>query len=162
MKELYLTSVFLHIVAAMLWVGGNLFIIVVLVPAIKDHSDRAQLFKLTGLKFRTAGYIALAVLFLTGIFNMYYRGVDFTWESLTQHAIGELGLYKIGLFLLIVFFSGLHDYLTGKKAVQKRIQDPNSPEIPKIRQQARLLGRINFLISLILVSLGIVMVRGWF
>jgi len=134
--------------------------IVVLVPAIKNHPDKAQLFKNTGLKFRTAGYIALGVLFITGLFNMYYRGVDFTWDSLTQHAIGELGLYKIGLFMVILFFSGLHDYLTGKKAVEKWMQDPNSPEIPKLRRQARLLGRINFLISLILVFIGIVMVRG--
>lgn len=160
MKEIYLISVFLHILAAMLWVGGNLFMVVVLVPAIKNHPDKAQLFKSTGMKFRTAGYIALAVLFITGIFNMYYRGVDFTWNSLTQHAIGEIGLYKIVLFLVIVFFSGLHDYLSGKKAVEKWIENPNSPEIPKLRRKARFLGRINFLISLILVILGIVMVRG--
>ena len=162
MKELYLLSVFLHILAAMLWVGGNLFMIVVLVPAIKNHPDKAQLFKNTGLKFRTAGYIALFILLLTGLFNMYYRGVDFTWYSLTNHAIGELGLYKIGLFLVIVAISGLHDYLVGKKAVEKWLENPEDHEIPKLRKRARLLGRINFLISLVLVVLGIIMVRGWF
>lgn len=160
MDTLYLISVILHILAAMLWVGGNLFMIVVLIPAVKNYEDKAKVIKNVGLKFRTAGYVALGILLLTGLYQLHFRGVELTWASLTTHAIGKLGLWKIGLFLVIVALSGLHDYLVGNRAVKAWRENPQSPDAFRMRRQARLLGRINFLISLVLVVLGVLMVRG--
>ena len=42
MRTLYLVSVWLHILAAMAWVGGMLFLVAVLVPLLRTPAMRPQ------------------------------------------------------------------------------------------------------------------------
>jgi len=52
MSPSYYISVWLHIIGAAFWIGGMLFLPLVLLPGIKDHPDRKKLLLATGLKFR--------------------------------------------------------------------------------------------------------------
>lgn len=57
MHTLYLVSVWLHIVAAMTWIGGMIFLVAVLVPMLRRPERRAQaaeLFGILGVRFRVA------------------------------------------------------------------------------------------------------------
>src|SRR5262249_24988412 len=67
---------FLHVAAALTWVGGMLFVALVLVPVTRRLEDamlRRHLMHEAGLRFRTVGWIAMGVLVATGLVNVWQR-----------------------------------------------------------------------------------------
>ncbi|MBO9682787.1 MAG: CopD family protein [Flavisolibacter sp.] len=153
MNTWYHISVWLHIIGVSFWIGGMLFLPMVLLPSIKNHPDRRNLLMATGLKFRFAGYIALALLLVTGILNMYLRGIDVSWKFLVISRYGKLVITKIVLFLLILAVSLVHD-------VQARKRLQSEEEKMRFKIIARWSGRILLLISLTMAFIGVVLSRG--
>jgi putative copper resistance protein D len=156
MSTWYLVSVFVHIIFAAFWIGGMLFLPLVILPGIKQHPDRIAILYKTGITFRFYGWIALAVLFVTGLLNMYLRGLPFTWEFFTKSNYGTLVLYKILIFAGILLVSGTHDFLFGRKALEEMQNSDNT----RLKLLARWSGRINLLLALAMAFLGVVLSRG--
>ncbi|HWC54813.1 MAG TPA: CopD family protein [Chitinophagaceae bacterium] len=156
MTPFYYISVWLHIVCAAFWIGGMLFLPLVLLPGIKNNPERSQLLMITGLKFRFYGYIVLSILLLTGILNMYFRGINFSWEFFTSSHYGKLVIVKVILFLSILLVSLIHDLFVGRKAVN----EVKESDRKKLKLIARWTGRILLLISLTMAYLGVVISRG--
>src|SRR5690606_8596520 len=78
MTGLYLTSVTIHVLAALLWLGGMFFLAAVGAPVLRKvepPSLRAELFQKLGEQFRRVGWAAIGVLIVTGIINLYFRGL---------------------------------------------------------------------------------------
>lgn len=148
----YLISLFIHILCAAFWIGGMLFLPLVLLPSIKNHPDRRALLTSTGVKFRFYGWCALLGLVATGVFNLYAKGYPFTMEFFFEHAVGKLFSLKLALFLIMLLVEGFHDFYIGKRAVTA-----TNHSITKI---ARWSGRVNLLLALIIGLLGIVISRG--
>lgn len=153
MNTWYHISVWLHIIGVSFWVGGMLFLPMILLPAIKNHPDRRNLLMATGLKFRFVGYVVLTLLLVTGILNMYLRGIDLSWKFLVVSRYGKLVITKLVLFLLTLAVSLVHD-------VQARKRLLNDEEKMKFRIIARWSGRILLIISLIMAFIGVVLSRG--
>ena len=156
MNTWYYISVWLHIVCATFWIGGMLFLPLVLLPGIKDHPDRSKFLMATGLKFRFYGYIFLAGSLMTGLLNIYFRGISFSWELFTKSHYGRLVSLKIILFVSMLFISMMHDILIGKKAIEQ-LKTGNTSGFKII---ARWTGRILLLISLLMAYIGVVISRG--
>ena len=152
----YLASVFCHILFAAFWIGGMLFLPLVLLPGIKQHPDRIALLYKTGLKFRFWGWIAVSGLLTTGILNLYFRGIPFTWTFFTQSKYGMLVSWKAGIFLGMLTISSIHDFILGNKALDEMQRKDNI----RFRQFARWSGRINLILALIIAFLGVVLSRG--
>ena len=153
MNSLYHLSVWLHIIGVCFWIGGMLFLPLVLLPAIKDHPDRRNLLMMTGLRFRVVGYIVLALLLVTGIFNMYLRGIDLSWKFLVISRYGKLVITKLLLFILILAVSLVHD-------VQARKRLLTDDEKARFKLIARWSGRVLLIISLAMAFIGVVLSRG--
>jgi putative copper export protein len=153
MNTWYYISVWLHIVGAAFWIGGMLFLPLVLLPGIKDSPDRRNLLMGTGLKFRFYGYIVMAMMAITGLLNIYLRGIDFTWSFFILSSYGQLVIYKIILFVLMLAISLLHDLFVGRKALEKM-------ENENIKIIARWTGRLLLLIALAMAFLGVIISRG--
>jgi len=153
MSTWYYISVWLHIIGGAFWIGGMLFLPLVLLPGIKDHPDRKNLLMATGLKFRFYGYIVLAMMFITGLLNIYLRGLSFSFNFFIMTRYGQLVELKIILFVLMITISLLHDLIVGRKAVEQM-------ENKNIKLIARWTGRLLLLISLILAYIGVVISRG--
>lgn len=128
----------------------------VLLPGIKNNPERRQVLMITGLKFRFYGYIVVALLFLTGITNMYFRGIHFSWKFFTETSYGRLVLVKVLLFLVILIISLIHDYFIGRKAVGEMKESDRK----KMKMIATWSGRILALISLTMAYLGVIISRG--
>jgi putative copper export protein len=152
MSEWYYISVWLHIIGGAFWIGGMLFLPFVLLPGIKNHPDRKNLLMTTGLKFRFYGYIVLAMLFITGLLNIYLRGLSFSLNFFTVTRYGQLVELKIILFVLMLTISLLHDLIVGRKAIEQM-------ENQNIKLIARWTGRVLLLISLIMAYIGVVISR---
>lgn len=165
MKILYFLSVYLHILSAMIWIGGMIFLGVVLIPVVRKPvlNDRAaELIRWTGERFRYVGWATIFTLLATGVFNVAYR---FGWGGLISAELwggrfGRILSVKLIFVGIILLLSAIHDFYVGPRATEILEHEPESPEAEKIRHQASLFGRVNLLLSLIVVFLAIMLVRG--
>jgi copper resistance protein D len=165
MHALYLFSVWLHVLAAMLWVGGMLFLVFVLVPVLRGSAtpqEAARFVRATGQRFRSVGWAALLALVATGFANIFLRGVAFTdlaslgfWTSTWGHVLGA----KLALVVIVLILSLVHDFNVGPSASEALAKDPRSPEALRLRKMASWMGRFNLLLGLAIVALGVWLAR---
>jgi uncharacterized membrane protein len=74
--SLQLAVRFIHLLAVVTWVGGMLFIALVLVPItrrLEDAALRTRLVQDSGRRFRTVGWIALGLIVATGLGSLALR-----------------------------------------------------------------------------------------
>ena len=107
----------------------------------------------TGLKFRFYGYIVLAIMFITGLMNVYLRGISFSLNFFIMTRYGQLVELKIILFVLMLTISLMHDLIVGRKAIEQM-------ENQHIKLIARWTGRLLLFIALIMAYLGVMISRG--
>ena len=167
MHAFYLLSIWLHILAASVWMGGMVFLVLILVPAIRQprySGIAASFIHWTGLRFRWVGWICLGLLLLSGTFSLAYRGFDWTnlWDGqLWQGSFGRILGVKLLLVAVIFVASGFHDFAIGPRATELWQQNPGSAKALRLRRRAGWLGRVNLLLALVVVALGVMLVRGW-
>ena len=161
MHPLYWTSVALHLLAALVWLGGMLFLGVVGAPvlrAVEPPSLRARLFHDLGLRFRTVGWIAIAVLIATGLVTLHYRGwlpllarADF-WGTVAGRALAA----KLAAVTVMLLVSAVHDFVLGPAAGRAIA---GSPEGLRLRRRAAWLARVNALLGVLLVIAAVRLAR---
>jgi putative copper export protein len=161
----YLVSVWIHIVAAIIWVGGMLFLVLVVVPWLRrgGRVDAAVFLRETGARFRNVGWGCFGVVLLTGTFNLWARGVrlsDFVREEWLSSPFGKTVVLKLLVFAAVLTISATHDFAVGPRATAAIAQNPRSEHAAAMRRRASLLGRANVVLALVLVGAGVMLVRG--
>lgn len=165
MPALYYANVTLHVLAAMLWLGGMFFLVVVGVPVLRSIEPpplRQRLFQELGTRFRRVGWWAIAVLVVTGVINLHFRGWLHWRGALGSAAFWGTSVgYALGIKLLavsmMVVISALHDFVDGPRAGRAV---PGSPEAIRLRRRAVLLARVNVLLGVLLVAAAVRLARG--
>jgi putative copper resistance protein D len=165
MLVFYFISVFFHIVSAMIWVGGLVFFVLVMVPLVRQEEYKGiapGIVHWVGLRFRFWGWVCLSALVISGLFNLFVRG--FGWADLLDGALwhgyfGETLAIKLIFAGIIFFLSAIHDFYIGPKATNLWQQDLQQESF-RFRRAASWIGRINLLLSLCVVFLAIMLVRG--
>jgi uncharacterized membrane protein len=162
--SLYFINVTLHVFAALLWLGGMFFLAVVGAPVLRSVEPpelRAALFRRLGEKFRTVGWIAIAVLLITGTLNLHFRGMlapevlgsaDF-WSS----RYGRSLAWKLGAVTAMLMVQAVHDFRVGPAAARLT---PGSPEALSMRRRAALLARLSALFGIVVVIAAVRLARG--
>ena len=153
MSSWYYITVWLHIIGGAFWIGGMLFLPLVLLPGIKDHPDRKKLLMATGLKFRFYGYIVLGIVFITGVLAIFFRGISFSSQSFTESRYGALVSLKVILFVTMLMLSLFHDLLVDKKTVTQM------PEDQTLKMIAKWTGTILLIMSVVMAYVGVVISR---
>jgi len=136
-----LAARFVHVLAAVTWIGGMLFIALVLVPVLRGLPDaaRARLVQEAGRRFRAISWIALALLLGSGVVNLAFR----------PYLLG-LGRFqlKLGLVGAALALGVAHDFVLGPRA--------GAPGAgPEARRRAAWVARANLLLVLVIVALGL-------
>ncbi len=131
-----------HVVSAITWIGGMLFVALVVGPVtrrIEDTTLRIRLIHLMGVRFRTVAWIALGLLIVSGLINL--------WAD--PFLLGSPRfLVKVGLVVWTLMLSALHDFVIGPRA--------NAPDAdPAARRRASWIARVNALVALAIVLLGL-------
>ncbi len=160
-RDIYILSVFIHVVSACVWLGGMLFLILAFIPGIKNHPDKVDLIAGVSLKFRTVGYVALVLLLITGFVQLEFRGVQWNVEYFRTNPFGKVAGLKILVFVAIIFISIIHDYYLGNRTVEAWKTQPEHAKTIRLRNLSRLLGRVSFTLALLAVLLGVILSRGW-
>ncbi|MDX1660888.1 MAG: DUF4149 domain-containing protein [Gemmatimonadota bacterium] len=164
MSPLYHLNVTLHVLAALFWLGGMFFLAIVGAPVLRTldpPSLRAQVFRRLGERFRTAGWIAIAVLVATGVGNLGFRGL-LTGETLGDGAFwsGRYGTalaWKLALVTAMIAISFVHDFVEGPRASRHR---PGSSRSIRARRRSAWLARVNAGFGLALVWVAVRLARG--
>lgn len=143
---MYLALVTLHVLSAMVWIGGVLFLALVGAPALRRVEPaelRARLFEEIGMRFRYVGWGAVTVLLVTGTWIMQLRGwlawgllsnPDF-WRGATGSALG----WKLGLVTVMLVLSLWHDVALSPAKARELAQRPDGAAM---RRRLVLLARL--------------------
>jgi uncharacterized membrane protein len=161
----YVLSVWIHILAAIVWMGGMAFLVLVLVGPLRRMERKdiaAELLHVTGRRFRTVGWVCFALLVVTGLYNLKVRGL---WGQLGDVAFwatpfGSVLLWKLVLVGVLLAFSVAHDFFLGPRATAALRNDPRSADAQKLRWWSSVLGRATFVLALIVILLSVMLVRG--
>jgi copper resistance protein D len=161
--SLYLVNVTLHVLAALVWLGGMFFFALVGAPVLRTiESDtlRAELFRKLGERFRIIGWGAIAVLLVTGVLNLYFRGL-LAADVLGSSAFwgtpfGSVLMWKLGAVALMLVVQCIHDFHLGPAAGRARA---GSQEALKMRRRAAMLARFSAIIGLIVLVAAVKLVR---
>lgn len=163
---LYHITVYIHILSAMVWVGGILFMVLVVVPLLrkKELKDKAALLvDKVGVQFRWVGWVSLILLLITGILLLGFRGYHWSdlWTgTIWQGSFGHILAVKLLFVALIYLISAIHDFYIGPKATELWQKEPDSPKVKILRKAASWIGRLNLIFALIVVFEAISLVRG--
>lgn len=160
---LYRVSIIIHVLSAVVWVGGVLFMGMVAVPAAKklDDSLRRQLLDDLGRRFRPIGWTALGLLVATGTYLMWHWGARVETVlnlSFFEHSHTRNLGYKLVLVIGMLIVSGLHDFWLGPRATRAGRSDE---EIARDRRWAGILGRITGIFVVLIVVLAVFVARPW-
>ncbi len=142
------------------------FLALVIVPITRRLEPRGlavSLIAQSGRRFRRVGWVCLAVLVLTGVLNLAYRG--FGWGDVWSGNIfaGTFGRtlgVKLSLVATLLMISIVHDFWLGPRATAVGQAAPDSFEARRLRRWASWLGRLNLLLALAVIALAVVLVRG--
>jgi uncharacterized membrane protein len=164
MRVAYLLNVTIHVLAAMFWLGGMFFLGLIGAPvlrAVEPATLRQRLFNELGLRFRTAGWIAIAVLLVTGVLNLWFRGwlrwhgvlgAPAFWATLT----GRVLALKLIAVTVMVSTAAVHDFVIGPAASRL---EAGSEAALAARSRAAWMGRVNALVGVLLLVAAVRLAR---
>lgn len=161
----YYVNVTLHILAAMLWLGGMFFLGIVGAPVLRSVEPpalRQRLFDSLGRRFRTVGWITVGVAVVTGVINMHYRGW-LHWDGVLNSAAfwgtrtGVALSAKLGFVALMLAVEAYHDFVVGPAAGRV---EPGSKASLRLRRRASWLARVAALFGLGIVAAATFLTRG--
>jgi putative copper resistance protein D len=165
MPTLYYAGVTVHILAALVWLGGMFFLGLVGAPVLRSIESaelRQRLFDELGVRFRTVGWACIAILVITGMGNLYFRGL-LHWHGVLgsmafwRTGIGNALAAKVAAVTVMSVVSAIHDFIDGPAAGRLTA---NSPAALLLRRRAALLARVNAVVGVLLVIAAVRLARG--
>ena len=137
-----------HLLAAVVWVGGTVSLVFVAVPPVQrlQGEERARVLREFGRRWRPIGWSALGIAVATGIALAWRDGVFDTAPA----RVDWLVTIKGALVGVVVAGSYLHDYVLGP-GLARQIR---AEEAQSLRPLLTAIGRTNLLITVTLPVLG--------
>lgn len=163
MSTAHSLTVTVHVLSAMVWLGGMIAfaLIAPALRAVEDDGVRQRIFHLLGERFRTVGWICIAVLLVTGVGQLHFRGwwgADFWgvpgfWSTSLGRTLG----WKLGTVTVMLVVQAVHDFWLGPRAGRVT---PGTDEAILLRRRAALLARGNAVVGLVLIYFAVRLARG--
>lgn len=157
---MYSTLVILHLLAAVSWVGGMIFLSLVLAPLVRSRKavpEFMALFRSAALRFRPVVWVAMAILLMTGPMLLSHRGLSVTAPASWPRIV----TVKLTLVGLLLFLTLLHDLLLGPRVsrVGTIPESERTAAEQRVLKTARWLPRLSLLIALAVVIAATMLAR---
>ncbi len=145
-----------HLTCASIWVGGSLFLGIVLAPMLgtiaESPADRLAFMLRIGRRFNKIALPAFIILIITGIYNS--RAFLLQPDALIDSDYGIILLIKI-IFVVVTLMIYIVHIRSLDIETEKRIMSGDSNSyIQHVRSRIILLGRVIVGLSLIILFLG--------
>jgi uncharacterized membrane protein len=165
MEILDLLIRWLHVTAAVVWIGGNLILAMVIVPYFKKSVapvERIRILTRIGKQFEPIVWICVMILFFSGLFNVF-RAIGGDTEAIKLF-MGTLGI-KLILFLILVFLTWIHGFIMGPRLRQAvEALDPGTQELPeeidKMRRSMAVVSSLMGIVSLLVLLAAVALRMG--
>lgn len=166
--SLWALARWLHLLAAITWIGGQLFILIVLLPIMRGalpRDERVLLFARVGRRYGLVSWVALSVLIVTGVINGQRRGVN--WAHLFQAgSYGQILGAKLVLVAVVIVVTIVHAGYFGRRmttlAERARALGSDDPALAAERRRLQVisgvLSGLNLLLNLAIVLLAAALV----
>ncbi len=144
MKELILL---IHIIVASFWIGGMLFMAIVLSPYVRKLPTSVEAFQEVGKRYSFWGtVIGLPILFITGIFNSHFiGGLNSIGDLFQSYPYVNTLKLKLLFFFITVVIAVSHDFYFGQRAHINK----------KYKNITRVLGITNLIIGILIIYLAV-------
>ena len=152
--------VWVHLLAAVVWVGGMVFLSLVLVPVLKQDpfaSQRGALIRAAAMRFRFVVWVAIAVLLMTGPLLALHRGILLAdpagWPSIFS--------VKLSLVILLLALTAAHDFWLGPR-LSEILRKPDASRLNDERRLvawASWLPRLSLLVALAVLAFAVALAR---
>lgn len=136
----------IHLLAAVTWIGGMVIISLVIVPVLASReplSQRTELLRAIGERFSQVGWACIVVLVMTGILNLMHLAIPL--DVLFTTRLGKLLVVKWSLVAGMIGLSIYHDFIA---APRLRFLSPGDPAYIRLAARMRWSGRLNLILGL--------------
>jgi len=153
----------IHLISASIWVGGSIFLGVVLAPLLKKMSlsieERLELMIKVGRRFNKIALPSLVILIGTGIYNSHL--VLQSTEILFSSSYGAFLITKIVLVIALIVTFTVHIRLFSKDIEQKiSARQIADTELKKLNKKGMILGETTVVISVAILFFAALMDAG--
>lgn len=157
---MYVALVGLHIFAAMSWIGGMIFLSLVLAPIVKSRKAAPEfmaLFRSAARRFRLVAWVSMGLLLTTGPMLLAHRGMALTHPESWPFIVS----LKLGLVLVLLVLTLIHDLLLGPRVSQASMVPPSSRTTWEhtVVHTARVLPRLSLIVALVVVFAAVMLAR---
>ena len=165
MQILDLLVRWLHVIAAVAWIGGNLILAMVIVPYFKKSLppvERIKILTQIGKQFQPIVWVCAVILIFSGMFNIFSAiGGD-------SDAIGQfmrtLGI-KLILFVVLIILTGIHGFILGprlEQAVEALGADAKElpEEVDRMRRSMAIVSSVMGIVSLLVLLAAVALRMG--
>lgn len=150
-------ALLLHLLAAIFWVGGQLFLVAVVLPVLRQNiadDARVRVAAQLGRRFARLSAGALGLLVVTGPLNAVAHGVSLSILAQTQW--GQVLVAKAVLVLAVLVITTVHALYYGRRLEQLAAASDEATRARRLALQRRSvrLSALNLLLNLIIVGLA--------
>jgi uncharacterized membrane protein len=141
--------ILLHIISAVLWVGGMFFAHVCLRPIVVVQLEPAQRLKLWAAvfaRFFPVVWGALITLLITG-----YLMIFAIWQSMAATPVYIHIMNGLGIIMILIF---MHVFFSPYKRLKNAVASEDWPTGGKALAQIRMLVGLNIILGVVVVSVA--------
>ena len=152
--------IWIHLLAAVVWIGGMVFLSVVLVPILRRDglfANYALLFRTVAYRFRSLVWSAMGLLVGTGLLLASYRAIPL----LEPRQWPAVFAAKMSLVALLFSVTLLHDLVIGPyvRRILAMADAERTASQRTLIKYSSLAPRLSLLMALIVLLLAVVLAR---
>ena len=159
----------IHVIAAVIWIGGNLILAMVIVPYFRQNLPPVQRIKLLtqiGKRFEPIVWGCVGILFFTGLINVFNAiGLSTSVDSAIISSFMRTLFIKLSLFVVLIILTCLHSFVFGPRLANAiESLDESTEELPSevqaIRKKMSIVSSLMGVVSILILLAAVALVMG--
>lgn len=145
-------NLWLHIFAATLWVGPQVFLFVAVIPGVRqvtDAAERSRVLRVVVYRFGYLSLVAMAILIGTGVQNI--RNANETYfaagPGMLDYRFGIILVAKLAMVAASIVLTGFHALVIGPRQLAVSEQGGPEEEVERLRRWSIAVSGLNLVIS---------------
>ncbi|RKU13808.1 hypothetical protein C6501_08955 [Candidatus Poribacteria bacterium] len=169
MEIFWLLIRWIHVMAAVVWIGGNLILAMVIVPYFRQNLppvQRIQLLTQIGKRFEPIVWGCVGILFFTGIANIF-DAIDLGSPSGSEgiNTFMRTLLIKLILFIALLILTALHSFVFGPRlsaAIEGLDTETEElpPQVKPLRKRMSIVSSLMGVVSLLILLAAVALRMG--
>jgi uncharacterized membrane protein len=154
----------IHLLAAAIWVGSQVFMFGAVMPALRtlDEGARRGALLVLNRRFARLGWGALAILVLTGIENVMRRQDETDRVFDFDFRYAWIFVVKLALVAAVIALTAIHTEVVGPRLLALQESRAGSEEVARARRLSIVLSVLNLLAAVAILFLVTLLQNGEF